>query len=42
VISAAGVSESGVLWLDREDALGAALPTPVRKLLQSLEAQAKA
>lgn len=29
--------ESGVVWLDREDALGAALPAPVRKLLEKLE-----
>lgn len=28
--------EPGTLWLDREDALGAALPSPIRKLLQSL------
>jgi A/G-specific adenine glycosylase len=27
----------GTLWLDKEDALGAALPTPVRKLLQKLD-----
>jgi len=30
------VQEPGTLWLDREDALGAALPSPIRKLLQSL------
>jgi A/G-specific adenine glycosylase len=29
--------KAGMLWLDREDALGAALPTPVRKLLNQLE-----
>jgi A/G-specific adenine glycosylase len=28
--------ESGRLWLDREEALGAALPAPVRKLLEKL------
>jgi A/G-specific adenine glycosylase len=28
--------ESGRLWLDREEALGAALPAPVRKLLERL------
>lgn len=29
------VREPDTLWLDREDALGAALPSPVRKLLQN-------
>lgn len=29
--------EPGTLWLDREEALGAAIPTPVRKLLNSLK-----
>jgi A/G-specific adenine glycosylase len=29
--------EPGALWLDIEQALGAALPTPVRKLLQNLQ-----
>jgi len=29
--------EAGVLWLDRQDALGAALPSPIRKLLEKLE-----
>lgn len=28
--------ESGTVWLDKQDALGAALPTPVRKLLEKL------
>lgn len=28
--------QSGIVWLDIEDATGAALPTPVRKLLQQL------
>lgn len=31
------VQAPGTLWLNREDALGAALPSPVRKLLQSLK-----
>ncbi len=33
------VRQAAVVWLDREDALGAALPAPVRKLLQRLQAQ---
>lgn len=28
--------ESGTVWLDKEDALGAALPAPVRKMLEKL------
>jgi len=31
------VSESGHVWLSIEDAIGAAIPTPVRKILQSLQ-----
>jgi A/G-specific adenine glycosylase len=30
------VSEAGQIWLSIEDAIGAAIPTPVRKILQSL------
>ncbi|HEY8117812.1 MAG TPA: A/G-specific adenine glycosylase [Methylophilaceae bacterium] len=29
--------ESGLIWLSREDAIGAALPTPIRKLLLNLD-----
>jgi A/G-specific adenine glycosylase len=32
------VSEAGYLWLNIDDAIGAAIPTPVRKILQSLKA----
>lgn len=32
----AQVRESGLLWLSIDDAIGAAIPTPVRKILQSL------
>jgi A/G-specific adenine glycosylase len=28
--------QPGVVWLDKEDAIGAALPTPIRKLIRSL------
>ena len=31
------VCQSGLVWLDREDALGAALPAPIRKILQGLD-----
>jgi A/G-specific adenine glycosylase len=31
------VREAGLIWLSLEDAIGAALPTPVRKLLLSLK-----
>ncbi|MEO7345347.1 MAG: NUDIX domain-containing protein, partial [Methylotenera sp.] len=31
------VSEAGQIWLSIEDAVGAAIPTPVRKILQSLQ-----
>jgi len=31
------VSEAGHVWLSIEDAIGAAIPTPVRKILQSLQ-----
>jgi A/G-specific adenine glycosylase len=30
------VRETGQIWLSIEDAIGAAIPTPVRKILQSL------
>lgn len=32
----AGIGEPGRVWLSIEDAMGAAIPTPVRKILQSL------
>jgi A/G-specific adenine glycosylase len=32
-----GAEESGRMWIDLEDAKGAAVPTPVRKLLSSLK-----
>jgi A/G-specific adenine glycosylase len=28
--------EAGIIWLPLEDAIGAALPTPIRKILLSL------
>ncbi|MFZ3087082.1 MAG: A/G-specific adenine glycosylase [Methylotenera sp.] len=31
------VNEAGHIWLSIEDAIGAAIPTPVRKILQSLQ-----
>lgn len=31
------VSEAGYLWINIDDAIGAAIPTPVRKILQSLK-----
>jgi len=31
------VRQAGVVWLDREDAIGAALPAPIRNLLRSLK-----
>jgi len=31
------VRQAGIVWLDKEDAIDAALPTPVRKLLSSLK-----
>ena len=31
------VRQAGVVWLDKEDAIGAALPAPVRKLLSGLK-----
>ena len=33
----AEVCEAGQIWLSIEDAIGAAIPTPVRKILQSLQ-----
>lgn len=33
------VEEAGQIWLSIEDAIGAAIPTPVRKILQSLHNQ---
>jgi A/G-specific adenine glycosylase len=35
----AKVEEAGNIWLSIEDAIGAAIPTPVRKILQSLHNQ---
>jgi A/G-specific adenine glycosylase len=31
------VNEAGYLWLNIDDAIGAAIPTPVRKILQTLQ-----
>lgn len=37
VIQNPKASETGQIWLSIEDAIGAAIPTPVRKILQSLQ-----
>ena len=31
------ISEAAYLWINIDDAMGAAIPTPVRKILQSLK-----
>lgn len=36
VVGAHALQEAGAIWLDRQEAVGAAVPAPVRKILQKL------